>query len=651
MKEKIVGILVCVLLIATAIPAVTSIKKSEMNPLVVGHPLMSEGMKTSLKLGNEFFTNKERKMIPSYPLPNMVGDTNWTETQKLTIPDAVQEWFGISVSVDGDTALIGAPTDDGLDGSVYVYIRNGSSWTQQQILSASDPPGVDDSFGISVSLNGDTALIGADDEMTGDDSGAAYVFVRTGTTWTQQAKLIPSDGAPNDWFGAWRGVAIQGDTAVIGSRLDDDNGYNSGSAYVFTRTGTTWTQQAKLLASDGKANDVFGWGVSLDGDTTVIGRWSPYNDTNPSYAYVFTRTGTTWTEQAKLIGSDSVPGDSFSYDTSLSGDTAIVGAPNACDNGDYSGSAYAFTRTGSTWTQEAELLPSDGQQYAWFGSAVPVEGNTVLIGAGDDFCPHTGQGSAYIFTRNGTTWTQQQKLKASDGASYDQFGFPACLNGNTAFIAAYYRTTIHGPNTGSVYVFTKPTGNLPPVADFTWTPQNPKPKQPINFDASASHDPDGTITTYGWDWDNDGVFDETYTSPTATHNWDKAGSYPVVLRVTDNDNATDTFTKTVYVNDTIEFTIKISGGFGIKAAITNNGSIIASHIQWTYTLTKGFILFGKTKSGTITSLLPGSSRTVKDSPIFGFGKTIIQVNVTCAEGYKGTQTAVGSVFLFFVGVT
>jgi hypothetical protein len=197
-----------------------------------------------------------------------------------------------------------------------------------------------------------------------------------------------------------------------------------------------------------------------------------------------------------------------------------------------------------------------------------------------------------------------------------------------------------------VYCFGSET--IPPVADFSWTPQNPIPTHPATFDASASHDPDGTITLYEWDWNNDGVYDEAHSSPTTTHTWTSTGSYPMTVRVTDDDSATGTITKTVNVNDTIAFTIKITGGFGIKAVIMNNGSITATNIQWTFTLTGGLILYGKTKSDTITSLAAGTSATVKDKLIIGLGKTTITLDVSCAEGTSATQTAAGTIFLFFI---
>jgi len=426
------------LLIATAVPAVMSTKNSAINATVQSHPLAS-----------------------------MAGD--WTEIQKLLASDgAAGDVFGTSVSLDGDTVLIGAVSDDDNgagSGSAYIFTRSGTTWTPQTKLLASDGH-AGDQFGCFVSLFGDTALIGAMwDDDNGVDSGSAYVFTRTGTTWTQQQKLSASDAAAGDWFGSC--VSLSGDTALIGAQAYDTG---NGSAYVFTRTGTTWTQQAKLLASDGAAGDCFGYMVSIDGNTALIG--ADYDDDNgvdSGSAYVFTRTGTTWTQQAKLLASDGAAGDDFSGGgVVLSGDTVIIGAELDDDNGVDSGSAYVFTRTGTTWTQQAKLLASDGaagDQFSMFGLA--LESDTAIIGAWDDDDMGANSGSAYVFTRTGITWTQQQKLTASDGAAGDQFGVAVTLDGDTALIGAWFDDVSGTTNCGSVYVFTKESE--PPSLTFSIT--------------------------------------------------------------------------------------------------------------------------------------------------------------------------------------
>ena len=189
---------------------------------------------------------------------------------------------------------------------------------------------------------GDTAVVGAEgDDDNGAYSGSAYVFVRSGSVWTEEAKLTASDGAAVDYFGV--SVSVSGDTAVVGAWSGDGIVADSGSAYVFVRSGTTWSEQAELTASDGAADDWFGFAVSVSGDTAVVGAdYDDDNGMNSGSAYVFVRSGTTWTEQAKLTASDGAATDVFGRSVSVSGDAAVLGARLDDDNGTDSGSAYVF---------------------------------------------------------------------------------------------------------------------------------------------------------------------------------------------------------------------------------------------------------------------------------------------------------------------
>ena len=431
MKKKILGMFVCMLLIVTAVPTVESLNDRTITSI--------------LPKSSQPYTRVE-----------------WNEKQKLRALDsAPHDLFSYSVSIDGDTALIEAYRYDIIkdwDVSVYVFTRTGTTWTQQQKLLASEAG----EFGYSLSLSGDTAIIGAPyaDDNGATDSGCAYVFTRTGTTWTKQQKLLASDGTAGDVFGY--SVSLNGNTALIGAAGDDGNQAYSGSAYVFTRTGTTWTQQAKLLASDGWKYGGFGWSVSLSGDTALIGvPWDHDNGANSGSAYVFTRTGTSWTQQTKLLASDGAAEDIFGVSVSLSGDTVLIGADGYAFSPSGLGSAYVFIRTGTTWTQQAKFLASDGAAGDEFGWSVSLSGDTALIGACYDDDNGGASGSAYVFTRTSTTWTQQQKLISSDGGVGSRFGYSVSLDGDTALIGAYYETDYE--THGSAYVFTR-TGT-------TWTEQ------------------------------------------------------------------------------------------------------------------------------------------------------------------------------------
>ncbi len=391
-----------------------------------------------------------------------------SEQAKLTASDgAADDRFGYSVSIssDGTTALIGAyfadPSGKTEAGAAYIFTRSGATWTQQAKLTASDGA-ANDYFGTSVSISSDgtTALVSAPDaDPSGKTStGAAYIFTRSGATWTQQAKLTASDGASNDFFGYSVSISSDGNTALVGAYLSDPSGKgNAGAAYIFTRSGATWTQQAKLTASDGAADDRFGVSVSIssDGTTALIGAYQadPSGITNAGAAYIFTRSGSTWTQQAKLTASDGAANDYFGTSVSISsdGNTALVGAYTADPSGKTdAGVAYIFTRSGTTWTQQAKLTASDAGADDNFGYSVSIssDGNTALVSAHyADTSGKSSAGAAYIFTRSDTTWTQQAKLTASDGANGGRFGTSVSISsdGNTALVGAHY--------VGAAYIF------------------------------------------------------------------------------------------------------------------------------------------------------------------------------------------------------
>ena len=374
--------------------------------------------------------------------------SDWGTEQKLTASDGTEDdHFGNSVSIDGDYAVIGAIWDDDASGSAYIFHRNGTSWIEQTKLTASDGA-PDDRFGSSVSISGDYAVIGA---YGGDDIlnnlGAAYIFHRSGTNWTQQAKISAYDGAEDDLFG-WS-VSIDGDYVVIGSVDDDDNGSASGSAYIFHRNGTTWTLQNKITASDGAPFDEFGNSVSISGDYAVIGAlWDDDNGSGSGSAYIFHRSGTSWTEHVKITASDGEAEDWFGYSVSISGDYALIGAYGDDDNDSRSGSAYIFYRNGTNWTEQAKLLASDGELFDNFGYSTSISGDYAVIGAGFN----GDNGAAYIFHRSGTTWTEQAKLTASDGAAEDWFGKSVSISGDYALIGAW-QDDDNGAGSGSAYIY------------------------------------------------------------------------------------------------------------------------------------------------------------------------------------------------------
>ncbi len=327
--------------------------------------------------------------------------TGWYQQAQLTANDgAANDGFGFGVAISGDYAMVGAPYDDvntSIDqGSLYVFLRSGTSWTQQAKLTAIDGSG-GDNFGLSVVLSGDYALVSApyDDVSINIDQGSAYVFNKSGVTWTQQAKLTATDGAAYDQFGSsGYGVSIMPGYALVGADADDINGVeNQGSAYVFVQSGNTWTQQAKLIADDGGYYDGFGLGVAIFDNYAVIG--SPFHDVGSSVdqgvVYVFVRTGTVWTQQTKLYASDGASNDHFGARVAAAGNYAVVGAPgNDVGNNPDQGSAYLFERAGNTWTQLQVITDNSAISNTLNGRCVSISNNVFVVG-GNGFQNYKGK--------------------------------------------------------------------------------------------------------------------------------------------------------------------------------------------------------------------------------------------------------------------
>jgi hypothetical protein len=379
----------------------------------------------------------------------------WPQIEKLLASDgSASDYFGWSVSISGDYAVIGAQCDDdngSQSGSAYIFYNNGTSWSQQAKLMANDAFEYD-VFGTSVSISGDYVIIGAySDDDNGSSSGSAYIFFRDGTSWSQQAKLIAADGAANDRFG--QSVSISGDSVVISAILDNGNTEKSGTAYIFTRSGTTWSQQVKLTAADGATDDLFGLSVAISGDYAVIG--AAYDDdtgNNSGSAYVYYRDGSLWSQQAKLIANDGAADDLFGSSESISGDYAVIGAYEDDDNGWKSGSAYIFYRTGSTWSQQTKIVSDDGAADDQFGWSVSISGDTAIIGTRWDDDKGSNSGSAYLFNRDETSWSQQAKIVADDGATEDFFGYSVAISGGYAVIGAYEEDYFYS-DAGCAYIF------------------------------------------------------------------------------------------------------------------------------------------------------------------------------------------------------
>ena len=392
------------------------------------------------------------------------------------------------------TVVVTAADGETLNGYMVLLFRGGPE-AQEAYLKASNTD-ADDLFGCAVAVDGDTVVVGAsweDSIETGTagtgadnsatDSGAAYVFVRSGDAWSQQAYLKASNTDAYDQFG--HSVAVAGDTIVVGARHEESNatGVNgneaddsaswSGAAYVFVRSGGVWSQEAYLKASNTDAGDYFGCAVAVDGDTVVVGaRYESSSATGVNgneadnsamesgAVYVFVRSGDAWSQQAYLKASNTDAYDQFGHSVAVAGDTIVVGARHeesnatgvngneADDSASWSGAAYVFVRSGGVWSQEAYLKASNTDAGDYFGRAVAVAGDTIVVGANCEDSSETGttgtggnnsapdSGAAYVFVRSGGVWSQEGYLKASNTDADDLFGGVIAVAGDTIVVGA-----------------------------------------------------------------------------------------------------------------------------------------------------------------------------------------------------------------------
>ena len=569
--------------------------------------------------------------------------------------------FGRALAMDGDTLVIAAREEDsgatGVNGdqsdntqpdagAVYVFVRDGAGWSQQAYLKASNAQGsapgdmFGDRFGSSVSISGDTIVVGArmeDSNATGVDgdqtnngarrSGAVYVFVRNGTSWSQQAYLKASNARATHRFGS--SVSISGDLLVVGAPNENSSatgvnnddgshdvnplGLDTGAAYVFVRNAANeWSQEAYLKASNTGENDEFGTAVSISGNTIVIGapreNSADINDqnddsaNNAGAAYVFVRDAlANWTQQAYLKASNPDVEDRFGEAVSISGDTIVVGAegedsnttgingPEDDNSLPESGAAYVFVRSGTSWSQQAYLKASNADAVEdpdddegdlngdGFGESVAILGDSIVVGSGGEDSGATGlngdqadnsttnAGAVYLFVRNGAAWSQQDYLKASNTGVDDEFGGAVTLSGNTIVVGALSEgsnaTGVDGdqgnnsaPGAGAAYVFgLDASGNQPPVADEQNTLTN--------------EDTSLTIVLTGSDTDGDPLNFSIDTGPLN-------GSLGTIMSVSDT-SAEVIYTPDPDVNGLDSFTFTVNDGI-VDSAPANVDVEVAS---------------------------------------------------------------------------
>ena len=392
-------------------------------------------------------------------------EARWVESGKLSDGEtASEDQFGASVAISGNIAVSGAQQADDIapnSGAAYIFERSGTVWLQRGKLIADDGK-AGDLLGNSVAISGETILVGAPGvDDAGPEAGAAYVFVRAGDEWVQQAKLIGADIEMFDRFGS--SVAIHENTAVVGAYGNDANGSDSGAAYVFVQTGGSWTQQAKLTPRGAVPGDYFGFAVSVYADYALVGAYlSDAAGPDSGAAYLFERNGATWIQGQQLMPSDISIGDQFGYAVDLVNGAAIIGSPKENRHQEDMGAAYVFVETRDAWAQQAKLTATDTETGDEFGIAVSLHEDTAIVGAWKDNHPlldrfadptlEIDKGSAYSFLRDGLSWVEKRRITASDTNRSDLFGASVAIKGSFAIVGATGSDSAGG-NSGSAFIY------------------------------------------------------------------------------------------------------------------------------------------------------------------------------------------------------
>jgi len=367
-----------------------------------------------------------------------IGDRR-TAIAGFVLEQRLTDVGGNAVVIAGERIVVGAPNEDAAKGAVHVYRYDNSTmtWLEEQKLTASDGA-AGERFGFSVAIADDRIVVGSPfDNDNGLQSGSAYVFRFYPETmsWLQEQKIIASDGAPSDRFGA--STAIAGDRIIIGSPLDDDKASRSGAVYVYRlNSGTMWVQEQKFVASDGAEEDTLGISVAMEGDRIVAGA---IQTNRFGSAYVFNGMSGGWEFETKLAPHDGIVGSLFGNSVSINGDRIVVGTGFADD-------AYVFRRNNDTmqWTTEQKLEPFDGTLFIEFGSAVAIAGDRIIAGAP---ARNGGRGAVYVFGLDPDTrrWVQTQILTGTDASFRPQFGQAVAVSGE--------RIVAGEPGSGAAYIY------------------------------------------------------------------------------------------------------------------------------------------------------------------------------------------------------
>lgn len=385
----------------------------------------------------------------TFSTPSILGtpaEQFTTQTKLVDHNEIKVGTYGVGIDIDGDTAVVtglGNPLT-GVLGKAFIYVRNGSTWTLQQTVSDQDNvPAQDDAYGVSVAVNGDTLVVGATlDSSAGFVHGAAYVYLRNGTTWSLQQKLTAADVAPFTSFGG--SVDVLGDTIVVGASP-------ANAAYVFNRNGGVWTQTQKLVPS-GPAGQAFGVSVSISGQTIAVGdpTFSAPGANFCGAIYAFVNDGSLWVLQQQFTSHGVASDQALGSTVAISGHTIVASAPGESVGAHTKGAAYIFERTGTVWDQKKRVIERAGGKLDSYGTRVAVDGDTVVIGNINDSTVAQFAGAGEVYVRNGNQgWSLKYTLTANDGQFLDVLGSTVAISGNTILLGALQ--PVSGP--GAVYIY------------------------------------------------------------------------------------------------------------------------------------------------------------------------------------------------------
>ena len=494
-------------------------------------------------------------------VPNLVLSNSSINELSLLYPadSNAGDEFGISVSNTQNQLVIGAYREDANGsnaGAAYVFEKNSSNnWVQSTKIVGSDTSS-SDGFGFSVSVDSNRVLVGAflADTAGKANTGAAYIFEKNqSNVWVQTAKLSPSQLASNDQFGI--SVSLSGNRALVGAHAG--SGPGTGAAYLYELNAGQWSQVQKLEASDGTVGDQFGVAVSLDGLRAAVGARAALggssnatSNAGAAYVYDYNAALNSWQETDKLGGSLAMSSDHFGRALSLKGNTLAVGAYGdrvGASVPNNSGSVYVFDFANSLWSESARILPNTSEVNARFGRTLGLSGNKITVGAYLRDLSGTDHGSAFLFEKNAQgAWTQTHEFQSSLSEAGDFYGVSVSIDDDLILVGANRDDGITDTQTyaGAAYIYEIDPSNLAPIAQAS-NDQTVLLGQSVTLDGSTSSDSDGFINSFQWTDANSTVLGNSETlifTPTTT------GSFTLTLTVTDNQGASDTDTVVISVN-------------------------------------------------------------------------------------------------------